>query len=553
MGDMRWSSWVVVGLAASGLAFGSGCSSAASPDAPSADGTMPGAPANAPPGATSDPPGAGGSEPPSVASGSCTIDVTTNAAALGMAAAAGEHALVIEASSISKTSWAEKDNEAVVLEVLRGTTRIGHIVLHQGQDRFAYGMHLGALNAGEALQVRVSPLSATKADKRACISKVTLTAVADMGNMADGIAHAPVVKWPAQKSFDDLPVLLGWSRAGKSYQLTYTNENGGTTELCGGGARGLRSEIARWSRGLDMEGVWAYGGAGRFERCTGTVPPTPGVPRMESAHPVLYYGDGHNRVFESRGGYGQECGSGSDAKPNGDLAGWNTANPGNDESKDDPFTIVLRPLPVDMDAIGVTKLGGRREGIVDTYAPWLYRLTDSEAKREGKIDGMQTFDMSRYLLVDVYAADVGGSGDSTCGPVSLTPSVTHVTGGFILRAVAKNGAVYDGPQMTADYFGGTGPAVKRIAIPLAAGVNAADITKVVFDAYDDDGIYFLGIGDAFIAKPSGTNGATLEYAHKGLKPAAVYVDDGQSGCVAGTNTKDGIAYPCVGSAYTFPL
>lgn len=553
MGDMRWSSWVVVGLAASGLAFGSGCSSAASPDAPSADGTMPGAPANAPPGATSDPPGAGGSEPPSVASGSCTIDVTTNAAALGMAAAAGEHALVIEASSISKTSWAEKDNEAVVLEVLRGTTRIGHIVLHQGQDRFAYGMHLGALNAGEALQVRVSPLSATKADKRACISKVTLTAVADMGNMADGIAHAPVVKWPAQKSFDDLPVLLGWSRAGKSYQLTYTNENGGTTELCGGGARGLRSEIARWSRGLDMEGVWAYGGAGRFERCTGTVPPTPGVPRMESAHPVLYYGDGHNRVFESRGGYGQECGSGSDAKPNGDLAGWNTANPGNDESKDDPFTIVLRPLPVDMDAIGVTKLGGRREGIVDTYAPWLYRLTDSEAKREGKIDGMQTFDMSRYLLVDVYAADVGGSGDSTCGPVSLTPSLTHVTGGFILRAVAKNGAVYDGPQMTADYFGGTGPAVKRIAIPLAAGVNAADITKVVFDAYDDDGIYFLGIGDAFIAKPSGTNGATLEYAHKGLKPAAVYVDDGQSGCVAGTNTKDGIAYPCVGSAYTFPL
>ena len=553
MGDMRWSSWVVVGLAASGLAFGSGCSSAASPDAPSADGTMPGAPANAPPGATSDPPGAGGSEPPSVASGSCTIDVTTNAAALGTAAAAGEHALVIEASSISKTSWAEKDNEGVVLEVLRGTTRIGHIVLHQGQDRFAYGMHLGALNAGEALQVRVSPLSAAKADKRACISKVTLTAVADMGNMADGIAHAPVVKWPAQKSFDDLPVLLGWSRAGKSYQLTYTNENGGTTELCGGGARGLRSEIARWSRGLDMEGVWAYGGAGRFERCTGTVPPTPGVPRMESAHPVLYYGDGHNRVFESRGGYGQECGSGSDAKPNGDLAGWNTANPGNDESKDDPFTIVLRPLPVDMDAIGVTKFGGRREGIVDTYAPWLYRLTDSEAKREGKIDDMQTFDMSRYLLVDVYAADVGGSGDSTCGPVSLTPSITHVTGGFILRAVAKNGAVYDGPQMTADYFGGTGPAVKRIAIPLAAGVNAADITKVVFDAYDDDGIYFLGIGDAFIAKPSGTNGATLEYAHKGLKPAAVYVDDGQSGCVAGTNTKDGIAYPCVGSAYTFPL
>ena len=548
---MSRSSWVVVAVAAAGLAFGSGCSSSASPDDASPDGVMPAAPGA--PGVTPDAPGATPDAPPSVASGVCTIDVTTRAADLGKAITAGEHALVIEASSIGKTSWAEKDNEAVVLEVLRGTTRIGHIVLHQGQDRFAYGMHLGALSAGESLQVRVSPLSAAKADKHACISKVTLTAVADMGTMAEGIAHAPVVKWPVQKSFDDLPVLLGWSRTGKSYQLTYTNENGGTTELCGGGARGLRSEIARWSRGLDMEGVWAYGGAGRFERCTGTVPPAPGAPRMESAHPVLYYGDGHNRVFESRGGYGQACGGGRDAKPNGDLAGWNTASPGDEESKDDPFTIVLRPLPVDMDAIGVTKFGGRREGIVDTYAPWLYRLTDSEVKREGKIDDDQTFDMSRYLLVDVYAADVGGSGDSTCGPISLTPSITHVTGGFVLRAVAKNGAVYDGPQMTADYFGGTGPSVKRIAIPLAAGVNAADITKVVFDAYDDDGIYFLGIGDAFIAKPSGTNGATLEYAHKGLKPAAVYVDDGQSGCVAGKNTKDGVAYPCVGSTYTFAL
>ena len=551
-----WSAWMVIALAAVGLTFGSGCSASESADEP-----RPGDQTTARPTASDDAQGA----PPSAAApdpgtpgpgqpGACAIDVTTNVATLAKAGAAGEHALVIEASSISKTSWAEKDNEAVVLEILRGTTRIGHVVLHQGQARFSYGMHTGALGAGEELHVRVSPLSASKADKHACISKVTLTAAADMGNMADGITHAPVVKWPVQKSFDDLPVLLGWSRAGKSYQLTYTNENGGTTELCGGGARGLRSEIARWSRGFDMEGVWAYGGAGRFERCTGSVAPTAGMPRMESAHPVLYYGDGHNRVFESRAGYGQACGSGSDAKPNGDLAGWNTANPGNDEGNDDPFTIVLRPLPVDMDAVGVTKYGGRREGIVDVYAPWLYRLTDSEVKREGKIDDTQTFDMSRYLLVDVYAADVGGSGDSTCGPVSLTPQITHVTGGFVLRAIGKNGAVYDGPQMTADYFGGSGgPTVKRIAIPLPAGVNAADITDVVFDAYDDDGIYFLGIGDAFIAKPNGTNSATLDYAHRGLKPAAVYVDDGQSGCVAGKNTKDGVAYPCVGSSYTFTL
>ena len=33
----------------------------------------------------------------------------------------------------------------------------------------------------------------------------------------------------------------------------------------------------------------------------------------------------------------------------------------------------------------------------------------------------------------------------------------------------------------------------------------------------------------------------------------VYVDDGQSGCVAGKNTKDGVAYACVGSAFTLSL
>ena len=546
---MRLLGWVVAGVATLGLAA---CSSSAGEPAENGNADMtaaPGAPSSADPKA----PAAGAAPAGAAPAGACIVDVTTAAASLGKTKVAGEHALVIEASSISKTSWAEKGNEAVVLEVLRGTTRIGHVVLHQGQDRFAYGMHLGTLGAGDDIHVRVSPLSAAKADKRACISKITLSAVADLGNMAEGIAHAPVAKWPAQKAFDDVPMLLGWSRAGKSYQLTYTNENGGTTELCGGSARGLRSEIARWSRGLDMEGVWAYGGAGRFERCTGVVAPSAGMPRMEAAHPVLYYGDGHNRVFESRGGYGQACGSSSDAKPDGDINGWSTANPGNDAANDDPFTIVLRPLPVDMDALGVTKYGGRREGIVDTYAPWLYRLTDSELHREGKIDNSQTFDMTRYLLVDVYADDVGGSGDATCGPLSITPQITHVTGGFVVRAVTKSGAVFDGPQMTADYFGSTGAGVKRVAIPIGAGVKAADITKITFDAYDDDGIYFLGIGDAFVAAPTGTNGATIEYAHKGMKPATVYVDDGQSGCVSGTNTKNGVAYPCVGSAYTFTL
>jgi hypothetical protein len=475
---------------------------------------------------------------------------------LATAGAADEYALTIEAASASATSWSDSGNEALVLDVMEDSTLIGNLVLHQGQDRFSYSMHVGALPAGEVLSVRVSALSAARATKSACISKVTLTAASTMGAAAEGMIHAPIVKWPKNKSFDDLPVLLGWSKSQKNYQLTYTNENGGTTALCGGGARGVRSEIARWGRALDLEGVYGYAAAGvaggHFERCTGVITPTTDMPRMDALHPVLYYGDGHNRVFESRGGYGQACGTGSDAKADGDIEGWNVDNPGNDPDNDGAYSIVLRPLPVDMDAVGFTQFGGRREAIVDTYAPWLYRLTDSELARENKIDNVMTFPMTRYLMVDVYAMDVGGSGDNTCGPISATPSIdANASGGFVLRATSTGAVVSNGPQMTADYFGGENN-VKRIAIPLAAGVTAKDISDFTFDAYDDDGIYFTAIGDAFIAEPSGSNNATLDYVHKGKTNYGEYVDDDSSGCTNGTSTfTNGVAYPCVGTLFQF--
>ncbi len=78
-----------------------------------------------------------------------------------------------------------------------------------------------------------------------------------------------------------------------------------------------------------------------------------------------------------------------------------------------------------------------------TPTPWLYRLTDLELHRENKIDGKSSFDMTRYLIADVYAMDVGGSGDSTCG-------IGGVSGGFVLRVNSSLGVVSDGPQMTAD-------------------------------------------------------------------------------------------------------
>ncbi len=457
-----------------------------------------------------------------------------------------EYALTVDAQSASATSWAQPGNEALVLDVLRGSgALVGHLVLHQGSARFVYGMHVGALAAGDTVAVRVSSRSAANATKSACVRARTLRSATELGPAGEGLKNAPILLWPVQKTFDDLPMLLGWSKAKQHYELFYTNENGGTVVQCGGGSAGIAAEFARWGRACDIEGVYSYGGAApEWERCTGMVAASAGAPRMEGAHPILYYGDGHNRLFESRGGYGATCGTGAPEQADGDLAGWNVQNPGNDPAHDADYTVTIRPLPVDMDAVGYASAGGRREAVVDTYAPWLYRITDEELVREGKQDGTQSLPMERYLFVDVQAADVDGAGDRLC---ALT-----VSGGFVLRVHTKSGATLDGPQMTADYMGGS-PAWKRLAIPLDRVYAADELTGLTFDAYDNDGIYFMAIGDAFMARPSGDDGATLERVRTGARSIGVYVDDNSSGCVNGVNASGpgGTPYPCVGGLYDF--
>jgi hypothetical protein len=58
----------------------------------------------------------------------------------------------------------------------------------------------------------------------------------------------------------------------------------------------------------------------------------------------------------------------------------------------------------------------------------------------------------------------------------------------------------------------------------------------------------------FIPRPSGDNGATLDYLRRGTLDINVYVDDDSSSCNNGMNTDgpNGSA-PCVGSAYPINL
>ncbi|MEO8706214.1 MAG: hypothetical protein ABI867_39655 [Kofleriaceae bacterium] len=463
------------------------------------------------------------------------------------ATAADDHALLLPAIAGSPTRWGTIGNEALVLDV--STERrglIGHLILHQGDVAHDYGMALGALEAGEQVRVTVSTLSAPDAVRTACVGPATLASAAALGAAGEGLVHAPIFRWPVQKRFDDVPLALGWSQARKSYQTVFTNENGGTVKQCGGGASGVQAEIARWGRAADIEGSYSYGGASpRWERCTGTVAFTETLPRLEGEHPILYYGDGHNRLYEHRGGYGQACGSGGPEKADGNLDGWNTNSPGTGLADDVGRVIVLRPLPVELDAIGFAQHGGRREALIDRTAPWLYRLTAHELARQDSVDNDKVVGMARYLYVDVRVADVGGSGDPYCA--------VRVTGGFRLRALAGT-QVIDGAQTTADYAGNGGHDWKRVAIPLPAGLTAADITGFRFDAYDGDGIYLTAIGDAFVPALAGTNGATLDYVRQGETPLAYYVDDDRSSCTNDVNTAGpgGTPYACTGSFVDVP-
>jgi hypothetical protein len=490
--------------------------------------------------------GSGDAGEPPIAEGCQTVDDAAPLE-LGSVAADDDYALELPAVSGSATSWGEVDNEALILDVV-GSERgfIGHLVMHRGQDPFAYGMALGRLAAGEQVTVQVSTLSAMNAVRSACVGPATLTAAAELGVAAEGLVNAPVFRWPVAKRFDDLPVLVGWSAGRKAYQAVYTTEDGGTVEQCGGGSDGIQAEIARWGRACDIELVYSYGTEARWGRCTGSTAVTDGSPRLEGAHPIFYYGDGHNRLFESRGGYGDTCGSGGAEKSDGDLAGWNVDNPGDGADLDEGLVVTVRPLPVALDPLGYAQYGGRREGLQDAYAPWIYRLTFLELEREEKIDGERSFPMERYLYADVHVDDVNGSGDRECAFM--------VGSGFMLRAVTTGGVTIDGPQMTSDYAGG-GDVWKRLAIPLPDGVGAADIDHLVFDAFDDDGIYLLGLGDVFIARPAGSSGAALERVHEGEAELAFYVDDDSSGCVDGMNG-DGpgeAPYPCAGGQVDIPI
>lgn len=473
-----------------------------------------------------------------VAADAATCTTVTDAAPVVIATAttAGEQVLELVASSASDTSWGQAGNEALVLEVDRNGALLGHLILHQGRASFAYGMHAGALAAGDVLTARVSTLSAQNAVRSATVCGASLTTTASLGKLGPGVDHAPIWIWPISKRFDDVPLVVSWSAKSSGYVTFFTNENGGTTELCGGGAQGLSEEIRLWGRACDIESDYSYS-ANTFERCTGSA--SSSALRFEAAHPILYHGDGHNRAFEDRSGYDATCGTSSDAAPDGAIAGWGSPSP--DPKDDSKYAIVLRPIPVPSDSLAYAFGGAPREHVLTKDAPWMFRLAGLETAREGKVDDKVTFAFDRYLHADIYVADVGGS-SSSC-------PITGLSGGFKLRVHTTNNQTSSSGQITQASC--SAQQWKHVSVPLDAVHVPSDVDQLVFDAYDNDGIYLLGVGDVYLLAKDGTNGATIASVRTGAKTLGEYVDDDSSGCTNGTSTYNNVAYPCAGGLYSF--
>ena len=72
--------------------------------------------------------------------------------------------------------------------------------MHQGQTRFTYAMHLGALAAGEAISVKVSTLSAQTAVRKACVGPGALTSATAMGAAGEGMIRTPELRCSRSRS-----------------------------------------------------------------------------------------------------------------------------------------------------------------------------------------------------------------------------------------------------------------------------------------------------------------------------------------------------------------
>jgi hypothetical protein len=253
-------------------------------------------------------------------------------------------------ASCAGCSWQRKGHEAAALRVEVDGRYSQHVFLTRGAEASAYKVLLGRLEPGaHEVRVGVDPSRSARSTRGAQIESIDLRAVASDTPEGLRLAHAPILyaRPDTLGRFSDVP-LLAWVEADKTdggerlrYSVVFSNEDGGTPS---------DRLMATWGRLTDIEYVYGVvvGADGRvvsseFQAPGHAIEPFAG--RREGDHPVMYVVTKNNMVSDK-------------GKP----------------------TVRFAPAPDLMDLTGVS-----REVVMDR-APWTYRVTAQEARRERRVN-----------------------------------------------------------------------------------------------------------------------------------------------------------------------
>lgn len=282
------------------------------------------------------------------------------------AEAAGEAVAAVTAAC-DGCSWERRGREAAVLRLELDGRYSQHLVLARGAAPAAYRVLLGPLAAGaHRLQITRDPSSARHAGAVVVASAdVRVVPPGDPGH--DALAHAPFVyaRPGTMARFSDVP-LLAWYETGDGgrlrYSIVFSNEDGGTPP---------DRLLATWGRLTDIEYVYGVtlgpdGRAGAEELQGRDHRLLPFAGRREGAHPLLWVVTDNNMVGD-RGRTAER----------------------------------FAPAPDRFDLAGVS-----REVVMDA-APWSYRVSAQEARREGRVrepaGDKRIVDPRRYVTLEACA------------------------------------------------------------------------------------------------------------------------------------------------------
>ena len=259
------------------------------------------------------------------------------------AATAGE-AVATMSAGCRGCDWGVAGREAVALKLSVDGTYSQHLLLTRGESAADYEMMLGHLSAGtHRLTIeRDAQLSAKDAGE-VLVKAVNVRIIDRRSPLYHSFASAPILhaRPGSLERFSDVPLLMYVEqrpRDGLAYTVIFSHEDGGTP---------ADRLMATWGRSTDIEyvyGVDARARGGEYQGRDHAILPFRGS--RSGAHPLLWVATDNNMV--------------SDTGPQD--------------------AVRFAPAPQLFQLTDVS-----REAVMDSN-PWLYALSASELRREGRID-----------------------------------------------------------------------------------------------------------------------------------------------------------------------